>query len=70
MDFNTLANHQSAHDFLNLLSKLTGGSKDQGLAFNQAIVQLNDIKPIEEGNNFSLLNCRRLLKTYTAKNGW
>ena len=28
------------HDFLNSLSKLTGGSKDQGLAFNQAIVKL------------------------------
>jgi hypothetical protein len=26
--------------FLNLLSKLTGGNKDQGLAFNEAIVEL------------------------------
>jgi hypothetical protein len=56
MNFHTKVVTKRTHDLLNLLCKLTGGSKDQGLALNQTIVKLLQDSRTEG----SSLSCSRL----------
>lgn len=56
MNLHTQVVTKCTHDLLNLLCKLTGGSKDQGLALNQTIVKLLKDSRAEG----SSLSCSRL----------